>query len=116
MGRGRLRLFSSTSAVCEYQPLGQTYELEDLDDTETDIDTMAGLDKDAAIIVTLGEADKEQFGNEKKLQVGAQHSDDSVPEDIESDGIHDGLVFPTDEERATLRRVSDHIPRSAYRQ
>jgi len=32
----------------------------------------------------------------------------------EPDGIHDGLVFPTEEERATLRRVSDSIPWSAY--
>ncbi len=33
----------------------------------------------------------------------------------ELDGIHDGLEFPTDEERATLRRVSDALPWSAYR-
>ncbi|KAK0501462.1 POT family-domain-containing protein [Armillaria luteobubalina] len=30
------------------------------------------------------------------------------------DGIHDGLEFPTEEERATLRRVSDSIPWNAY--
>lgn len=30
------------------------------------------------------------------------------------DGIHDGLIFPTDEERATLRRVADRIPWNAY--
>ncbi len=33
----------------------------------------------------------------------------------ELDGIHDGLEFPTEEERATLRRVSDTIPWNAYR-
>jgi POT family proton-dependent oligopeptide transporter len=32
-----------------------------------------------------------------------------------NDGIHDGLVFPTEEERLTLRRVSDRIPWNAYR-
>jgi POT family proton-dependent oligopeptide transporter len=34
--------------------------------------------------------------------------------DHELDGIHDGLVFPTEEERATLRRVPDTVPWSAY--
>ena len=34
----------------------------------------------------------------------------------ELDGIHDGLVFPTEEERATLRRIPDIIPWSAYRE
>ncbi|KAJ7176328.1 peptide transporter PTR2A [Mycena crocata] len=32
----------------------------------------------------------------------------------EIDGIHDGLVCPTEEERATLRRVGDKIPWNAY--
>ncbi|KAF7290408.1 putative peptide transporter ptr2 [Mycena chlorophos] len=32
----------------------------------------------------------------------------------EPDGIHDGLVCPTEEERSTLRRVPDAIPWSAY--
>ncbi|KAJ7764710.1 peptide transporter PTR2A [Mycena metata] len=32
----------------------------------------------------------------------------------ELDGIHDGLVFPTDEERETLRRVPDTMPWNAY--
>ncbi|KAG6865299.1 hypothetical protein C0991_003684 [Blastosporella zonata] len=33
---------------------------------------------------------------------------------VYSDGIHDGLVCPTEEEKATLRRVSDTIPWNAY--
>ena len=33
----------------------------------------------------------------------------------ELDGIHDGLEFPTEEERATLRRVADKVPWNAYR-
>lgn len=33
----------------------------------------------------------------------------------EDDGVHDGLEFPTEEERHTLRRVSDKLPWAAYR-
>ncbi|KAJ7155734.1 hypothetical protein C8R46DRAFT_910571 [Mycena filopes] len=32
----------------------------------------------------------------------------------EIDGVHDGLVCPTEEERATLRRVADAMPLNAY--
>jgi POT family proton-dependent oligopeptide transporter len=32
----------------------------------------------------------------------------------EMDGIHDGLVCPTEEELAMLRRVGDAIPWNAY--
>lgn len=32
----------------------------------------------------------------------------------ELDGIHDGLEFPTEEEKRTLRRVADSIPWAAY--
>ncbi|KAF7291146.1 putative peptide transporter ptr2 [Mycena indigotica] len=38
----------------------------------------------------------------------------SMANSIHSDGIHDGLVCPTEEERLTLRRVADKIPWSAY--
>jgi hypothetical protein len=110
MGRDRLAAFSlfasSSSAACEYQPLSQTYELDDLADT--DEDTMTGLERDAA---GLSEAKRDEFEYEKKLV-----ADEPVSETIESDGIHDSLVFPTEEERATLRRVSDHVPWNAYRQ
>lgn len=34
--------------------------------------------------------------------------------DQELDGIHDGLIFPTEGERLTLRRIPDSIPWSAY--
>jgi hypothetical protein len=34
--------------------------------------------------------------------------------DQELDGIHDGLIFPTEDERLTLRRVPDSIPWTAY--
>lgn len=42
-------------------------------------------------------------------------ADQSSDNGLELDGIHDGLVFPTDEEIATLRRVADKIPWGAYR-
>lgn len=35
--------------------------------------------------------------------------------DSELDGIHDDMIFPTEEERATLRRVADTVPWNAYR-
>lgn len=34
----------------------------------------------------------------------------------EDDGIHNGLEFPTEKEKNTLRRVSDSIPWNAYRE
>lgn len=40
--------------------------------------------------------------------------EDIAGSDVELDGIHDGLEFPTDEERATLRRVPDKFPWNAY--
>jgi POT family proton-dependent oligopeptide transporter len=35
--------------------------------------------------------------------------------DVQEDDVHAGLEFPTDEERATLRRVADALPWTAYR-
>jgi len=35
-------------------------------------------------------------------------------DEYELGGIHDGLEFPTEEERATLRRVPGTIPWNAY--
>ncbi|KAF7369698.1 putative peptide transporter ptr2 [Mycena venus] len=51
--------------------------------------------------------------NEKTFKASDEKSftDSAVEAD---DGIHDGLVFPTDEERQTLRRVSDTVPWNAY--
>jgi len=34
----------------------------------------------------------------------------------ELDGTHDGLTFPTDEEKEILRRVPDSIPSNVYRE
>ena len=62
-------------------------------------------------LVALGEAQKTQFEDEKKRPL-----DDNIASSIdhELDGIHDGLVFPNEHERETLRRVSDTIPWNAY--
>ena len=70
---------------------------------------MAGLQADRDIVAGLAEAKHDEFELEKK---GLAHSETS--HDQELDGIHDGLEFPTDEEKATLRRVSDSLPWSAY--
>lgn len=66
---------------------------------------MAGLQADKDIIAGLAEAKRDEY--EKDI-------DDSTSEGHEPDGIHDGLEFPTKEERHTLRHVSDTIPWSAY--
>ncbi|KAG6827006.1 hypothetical protein H0H92_013590 [Tricholoma furcatifolium] len=47
------------------------------------------------------------------VNVDEKHSIRSNDEFV-SDGIHDGLIFPTEEEIQTLRRVSDAIPWNAY--
>ncbi|KAJ7235495.1 POT family-domain-containing protein [Mycena rebaudengoi] len=69
---------------------------------------MAGLQADAGIVAAGSEVIKHD--NEKKDYA----SEKSFPVESELDGIHDGLVFPTEEERLTLRRVSDKIPWNAY--
>ncbi|KAF8805077.1 peptide transporter PTR2A [Phlegmacium glaucopus] len=49
--------------------------------------------------------------DEKVLE---HENEKSISSDHELDGIHDSLTFPTEEERATLRRVPDSIPWNAY--
>ena len=61
-----------------------------------------------------------EFGNFGKYGMRDEKVADNVSEkhgniEYDTDGIHDGLVFPTEEERATLRRVPDSIPWDAYR-
>ncbi|KAI0764944.1 oligopeptide transporter [Fomes fomentarius] len=70
---------------------------------------MAGLDADKDIIAGLAEAKRHELELEKRgiSPVESAHEQ-------ELDGIHDGLEFPTEEEKRTLRRVSDNIPWSAY--
>ena len=47
--------------------------------------------------------DQNEFGEE-------QEKGRLLISDQELDGIHDGLIFPTEDERLTLRRVPDSIP------
>ncbi|KAI0371994.1 oligopeptide transporter [Pilatotrama ljubarskyi] len=69
---------------------------------------MAGLQADKDIIAGLAEAARDEVElDKKKIESTTSH-------EHELDGIHDGLEFPTDQERATLRRVSDTIPWAAY--
>jgi len=68
---------------------------------------------DSDLVVGLAEATQHDSPEiEKKLSDSI--ADDSF--DKEVDSIHEGLVFPTDEELLTLRRVSDAIPWAAYRE
>ena len=77
---------------------------------------MAGRQTDDAVFAAYAEAEHDQYVLEKKL--GALEHDHVVSEAAshELDGIHDGLEFPTEEERDTLRRVSDNIPWNSYRE
>ncbi|KAL7284165.1 hypothetical protein ACG7TL_001447 [Trametes sanguinea] len=63
----------------------------------------------ADILAGLAEATRDEVELKKKIV-----SSDTTSHEHELDGIHDGLEFPTEEERLTLRRVSDDIPWSAY--
>nr|VWO95986.1 WxL domain surface protein [Ganoderma boninense] len=70
---------------------------------------MAGLQADKDIIAGLAEAKHDELELEKKglSPTSSNHSH-------ELDGIHDGLEFPTEEEKKTLRRVADTLPWAAY--
>ncbi|KAF9788444.1 PTR2-domain-containing protein [Thelephora terrestris] len=73
---------------------------------------MAGLQIDTDALAAIAHA-------EKNLAQDKSHSDYSHdqkydPEAPVQDGIHDGLEFPTDEERITLRRVTDTIPWNSF--
>lgn len=48
---------------------------------------------------------------DEKLDVDSSSASDA---DQELDADHEGLEFPTDEEKKTLRRVADTIPWNAY--
>lgn len=76
---------------------------------------MAGLQVDDAAFAAYSEVDRNQFVLEKKLDVSTEHVVASDAASQELDGIHDGLEFPSDEERETLRRVADAVPWNAYR-
>ncbi|TCD69601.1 hypothetical protein EIP91_007023 [Steccherinum ochraceum] len=63
---------------------------------------------DDDILQGLSEAKRTEY--EEKKETGSTTDEGSIL----NDGIHDGLTFPTEEEMATLRRVPDTIPWTAY--
>ncbi|OBZ66420.1 putative peptide transporter ptr2 [Grifola frondosa] len=69
---------------------------------------MAGLQTDDIVFAGYAEAKKDEY--EKK----SPSSDDHHLSHTEFDSVHEGLEFPTDEERDILRRVSDSVPWNAY--
>ena len=70
---------------------------------------MAGLQADKDILAGLAEATRDEVELKKKIV-----SSDTTSHEHELDGIHDGLEFPTEEEKQTLRRVADTLPLRAY--
>ncbi|PIL27553.1 transporter [Ganoderma sinense ZZ0214-1] len=70
---------------------------------------MAGLQADKDIIAGLAEAQRDEVELEKK---GISPTSSTHSHDL--DGIHDGLEFPTEEEKKTLRHVADTLPWAAY--
>ncbi|KAF9531503.1 POT family-domain-containing protein [Crepidotus variabilis] len=72
---------------------------------------MAGLQRDTDAIAAIADVKKMDTSIPSEKLSGEFHDHDL---DHEDDGVHDGLEFPTDEEIATLRRVSDAIPWNAY--
>lgn len=69
---------------------------------------MAGRAADDEL-VAIAEVKKNEFLDEKDHGIldGSEQ---------QSDGIHDGLELPTEEELATLRRTTDAIPWNMYRE
>jgi POT family proton-dependent oligopeptide transporter len=69
---------------------------------------MAGLELDHSIPAGLVEDDR-------RLSLNASlEKKDPVPMDDDDDSAHEGLEFPSEEELATLHRVSDALPWTAY--
>ncbi|KAF8872958.1 peptide transporter PTR2A [Infundibulicybe gibba] len=79
---------------------------------------MAAVQHDDVVPVAAGDAAPVAANNEilhdiKRSSIDKVSTEDQSIEH-ELDGIHDGLEFPTEHERQTLRRVSDSIPWNAY--
>jgi proton-dependent oligopeptide transporter, POT family len=67
------------------------------------------LNEDARIAAMMTEAEKVNYEDDLK----SPKSSDLELEEL-NDGIHDGLEFPTEEEKLSLRRIPDAIPWNAY--
>ncbi|KAJ7444346.1 peptide transporter PTR2A [Mycena latifolia] len=73
---------------------------------------MAGLQTDGT--APLAAISNVEAVREKDDSFDEKHPRGSLEVQHEPDGIHDGLEFPTEEERVTLRRVPDSVPWNAY--
>jgi POT family proton-dependent oligopeptide transporter len=73
---------------------------------------MAGQNIDHDVLAGLSHANRDEADFENKSS-RVTDTDTSSVNNL-NDGIHDGLVFPTNEDKATLRRVPDSIPYQAY--
>jgi len=82
----------STRQLCRYSPASER--------------AMSGSRRDEAKAATSNIQD----GWERPPNSHILHNSDEL------DGIHDGLNFPTDEEKESLRRVPDSIPSNVYRE
>lgn len=71
---------------------------------------MAALTAPNDELAALAYVEKAQYVH--NLKHSSSKSDVSVVH--EPDGIHDGLEFPTEEEKLSLRRVADKVPWNAY--
>ncbi|KXN81955.1 putative peptide transporter ptr2 [Leucoagaricus sp. SymC.cos] len=71
---------------------------------------MAAVQHDDNVPAAISEVKHAQ--SDEKREMSDSRSDSEI--EAELDGIHDGLEFPTEEERRTLRRVADSIPWAAY--
>ena len=64
--------------------------------------------------VALAEVGLEKIDKTEK-HPGSQISESITSLEAEFDEVHAGLEFPTEEERQSLRRISDALPWPAYR-
>ncbi|KAJ3575009.1 hypothetical protein NP233_g1373 [Leucocoprinus birnbaumii] len=69
--------------------------------------------QDENAIAAISEAKHVEAEVDEKRALDSRSGSNSEIEH-ELDGIHDGLEFPTEEEKRTLRRVADSIPWQAY--
>lgn len=75
---------------------------------------MPGLQPDTAEIIGAQQAVQHEYELKKEHPELEDASSGGYLDHDDPDGDHDGLEFPTEEERLTLRRVSDTIPYAAY--
>lgn len=73
---------------------------------------MAGLTSPDEDFAALSHTEKvrPEFDDDVKRSESSESEERAA-----NDGVHDGLEFPTEEEKLTLRRISDKLPWAAYR-